>query len=128
VELCRKLTASPSIIPLLISGPGEASYCKAIAEYAGLDQKHSLVFSDLGEMAAMLSSSSLYVGNDGGPKHLAVAVKTPTVTIFRNDPPEYWTPPNHALHIALTSDASSIGSVLTVDAVVDAVSHMLSLK
>jgi ADP-heptose:LPS heptosyltransferase len=128
VELCRKLAASPNIIPLLISGPGEANYCRAISDSAGLNRRHTLVFHDLGEMAAVLRISNLYVGNDGGPKHLAVAVKTPTVTIFQNDPPEYWTPPNNAQHIALSSDAASMSGALSVDSVYDTVASVLDAE
>lgn len=37
---------------------------------------------DLGETAGLLSVSDLVVGNDSGPRHLAVAVGTPTVGVF----------------------------------------------
>jgi len=114
ISLCKKLQAIPDFFPVLISGPGEADYCSMIAAAANLDERHSIVFSDLGEMAAFLKLSSLYVSNDGGPKHLAAAMQTPTVTIFLNDPPEYWTPPNSSLHIALASNDTAGISVDTV--------------
>jgi ADP-heptose:LPS heptosyltransferase len=58
-------------------------------------------FTDLGDMAAFLKLCQCYVGNDGGPKHLAVAVGAPTVTVFQNDPWEYWTPPDGSRHVAV---------------------------
>jgi ADP-heptose:LPS heptosyltransferase len=48
---------------------------------------------DLPRMAALLERSSLYIGNDTGPMHLAAAVGTPTVSIFSaRDFPERWHP------------------------------------
>jgi lipopolysaccharide heptosyltransferase III len=37
----------------------------------------------LGELAAIYSRCALWIGNDGGPKHVATAVGCPTVTIVR---------------------------------------------
>lgn len=44
------------------------------------------------EMAAVVKKSHLFIGNDSGPFHVAVAVGTPTIGIFtRNvDEPEYY--------------------------------------
>jgi ADP-heptose:LPS heptosyltransferase len=48
---------------------------------------------DLPRMAALLERSSLYIGNDTGPMHLAATVGTPTVSIFSaRDFPERWYP------------------------------------
>ncbi len=44
------------------------------------------------QLAAILSEVRVYVGNDSGPKHLAVAVDTPTVTIFGPEDPREWHP------------------------------------
>lgn len=35
------------------------------------------------ELAALYQRCSLWIGNDGGPKHVAVAAGTPTLTVFR---------------------------------------------
>ncbi len=43
-------------------------------------------------LAAMLKTHALYLGNDSGPKHLAVAVGTPTITIFGPEDPFEWHP------------------------------------
>ena len=39
-------------------------------------------FSDIKDVAALLSKGVLSIGNDGGLQHIAAAVGTPTVTIF----------------------------------------------
>jgi ADP-heptose:LPS heptosyltransferase len=52
---------------------------------------------DLQQMPALLERSSLYVGNDTGPMHIAAAVGTPTISIFSaRDFPQRWHPAVHA--------------------------------
>jgi len=50
----------------------------------------------IGELAEFLAGCRVFVSNDSGPVHVAVAVKTPTVVIFgRSDPglsPKRWGP------------------------------------
>ncbi len=46
----------------------------------------------LRKLAALFSLASVWVGSDSGPKHLAVAVKTPTVTFFGPEDPFEWHP------------------------------------
>lgn len=90
----------------LIGGENERATLLENARVLDLPEESVSVFSDIGDLAAFLSRCALYVGNDGGPKHLAVAVNTPTVTIFQNDPSEYWTPLS-PLHIALGGENHS---------------------
>ena len=46
----------------------------------------------LRKLAAVLSLASVWAGSDSGPKHLAVAVQTPTVTLFGPEDPFEWHP------------------------------------
>lgn len=46
----------------------------------------------LRHLAALMSQAAVYVGNDSGPKHIAVAVGTPTVTVFGPEHPFEWHP------------------------------------
>lgn len=46
----------------------------------------------LRELAKALSAVKAYVGNDSGPKHLAVALGIPTVTVFGPEDPMEWHP------------------------------------
>jgi len=56
-----------------------------------LSEEHSL-----GEVAALLKRCKIFISNDTGPVHIAVAVGTPVITIFgRSDPglsPKRWAP------------------------------------
>jgi len=65
------------------SAPDRAGLRGKIAVEAGLP---------LRTLASMLSESAVYMGNDSGPKHLAVAVGRPTVTVFGPEHPFEWHP------------------------------------
>jgi ADP-heptose:LPS heptosyltransferase len=46
----------------------------------------------LDDLAGRLSAASAFVGNDSGPAHLAAALGTPTVAVFRATDPLVWGP------------------------------------
>ena len=50
------------------------------------------------QLAALLSRFAVFVGNDSGPKHMAIAVNTPTVTLFGPEDPYEWHPYNREQH------------------------------
>lgn len=50
------------------------------------------------QTAALLYQCAVFVGNDSGPKHLAVAVDIPTVTLFGPEDPFEWHPYPKDLH------------------------------
>ncbi len=56
--------------------------------------------------AAYLSLVQFHFSYDNGPKHLAVAVGTPTLSLFATDPPELWTPPDNPNHAVLVPEVS----------------------
>jgi heptosyltransferase-3 len=47
---------------------------------------------DLYELACVLRGARVFVGNDSGISHLAAAVRTPCVTLFRSTDPRVWSP------------------------------------
>lgn len=47
----------------------------------------------IGELCAVLSKVRFLITNDTGPKHLATALKIPTLTIFSATDEEVWNPP-----------------------------------
>ncbi|MFH1010269.1 MAG: glycosyltransferase family 9 protein, partial [bacterium] len=85
----------------VLAGPGEEVPAQQVLRLLGDSRAHLLQPNSLGSLAACLSRCRLFLGNDGGPKHLAVAVGTPTVTLFGDEPFEFWTPPDNPSHIAL---------------------------
>lgn len=54
------------------------------------------------DLGALLSRCALLVTNDSGPKHVAVAVGTPTVTLYGPTHPRTWHPPAGA-HVAVVA-------------------------
>jgi ADP-heptose:LPS heptosyltransferase len=57
------------------------------------------------ELAALLSAVRLLIGNDSGPKHLAAAVGTPTLTVYGPTDPRTWSPRGPA-HLALQHEVT----------------------
>jgi heptosyltransferase-2/heptosyltransferase-3 len=47
---------------------------------------------DLRELIALVAGSSLFVGNDSGPAHLAAATGSPAVVIYGSTNPAQWRP------------------------------------
>jgi len=93
---------------LAIAGPGEAhlihSFLKGLDDllFASLpepktrsairSQIQAINHLKLRPLAAVLNQVAIVAGNDSGPKHLAVAVNTPTVTLFGPEQPFEWHP------------------------------------
>lgn len=55
----------------------------------------------LGRMAALFRSCGLVIANDNGPRHLAAAMGTSTLTVFGPTRPGDWNPPGDARHASL---------------------------
>ena len=75
--------ARPGLRFQLLFGPGEESVVEEIAALSN-DKTHLLPAGrllSLREMAACIEASSFLIGNCSAPRHMAVAVGTPTLTI-----------------------------------------------
>lgn len=79
-ELIESLTADGNVKVVVITGPQEHH----LLEQKKKDDRNVLLAPKMSvpQLAALLSLCDLYVGNDAGPLHLAVAVGTPTVALF----------------------------------------------
>jgi ADP-heptose:LPS heptosyltransferase len=56
-----------------------------VREITSIMQKHACNLAgklSVGELMALFEASSLYIGNDSGPMHLAAAVDTPVIALF----------------------------------------------
>jgi ADP-heptose:LPS heptosyltransferase len=107
--------------PIILNTPGDDESAAALRNGGFVGPDSLLTIHDLGQLGDALSKCALLVGNDGGPKHLAVALNVPTLTIFGSDRPEYWTPPHSDLHHVVAPSGG--GSIQQVDA--DSAIHML---
>jgi ADP-heptose:LPS heptosyltransferase len=76
---------------LLTGGPSEAEQLHAVVAAMRSEPVWSYGSTSLEELAALLERCSLWVGNDGGAKHIAVAAGTPTVSVSRWQIGPVWT-------------------------------------
>ena len=111
VELLRRLQLLPNLAVVLFAGPEERKEAIRLRrDLAGT----AVVAPQLGirDFAAMLSRCTLVVTGDTGPMHLAAAVGTPTVAVFRTTNAQSYAP-RGPLHRAIqTSAEEAIGRVV----------------
>ena len=77
----------------LVYGPGERPIAQAIAERMHHQPVIEYPNISFPVLKGVLDGCGLYVGVDGGPKHVATACGIPTVTLFGRIHPESWTDP-----------------------------------
>ncbi|QDU88469.1 Lipopolysaccharide core heptosyltransferase RfaQ [Pirellulimonas nuda] len=105
-ELADRL-ADSGLRPLLLYGPGQEGAARSVADRM---RRQALVdYPQLGfaELRGVLARCDLFIGNDGGPHHVATAAGVPSVTLFRINPVR-WSPPArpHQRFVASTDVAS----------------------
>jgi ADP-heptose:LPS heptosyltransferase len=61
----------------------------------------------LKELMALISLSSLFVGNDSGPMHIAAAFNCPVVGVFGSSNPDVWHPWTQAPHRVVEATGST---------------------
>lgn len=85
-------------------GPGEQDY---VAQVARLCRRPPVILPrwPLTTFAAFLSLCRLHISHDNGVKHLAVAVGTPTISLFGPTNPRLWQAPGDARHLAVVGKA-----------------------
>lgn len=89
---------------LLMGGPGDEHFTGAVRQEMRHRPLPPYEAPSLLESAALLERAHLYVGNDNGPRHFAIALGTPTVTVFGQGRPENWTPPDQPMHRTVEYD------------------------
>lgn len=82
-ELVRCLVAETGLVPVLTWGSAEEQ--AVVAAIAAASEGRVIVWSrgTLPELVALLARAAVVVGGDTGPVHIAAAVGTPTVSLFR---------------------------------------------
>lgn len=93
VQLADRLVEKYTATVIFIWGPGE----KAMVDSFKQQGKHQHILAcstDLMQLSALLARSHLHIGNCSAPRHIAVAVGTPSLTIMGPTAPESWTFPS----------------------------------
>jgi heptosyltransferase-3 len=67
---------------------------------------------DLYAVAEWLATAHVYVGNDSGISHLAAAVGTPVVAIFRATDPAVWAPRGSAVIVLRDPDVDEVAAAI----------------
>ncbi len=98
-ELSRRM-GERGWLPIVLWGPGEEAEAREVVDRS--EGKARLAPStDLRQLAALLASVDLHLGNCSAPRHIAVAVGTPTFTILGSTSPGWTHPSAEHSHIAL---------------------------
>jgi heptosyltransferase-3 len=129
VALYRRLaeTHIPGAVPAVIAGPGEAEAAMATKVFAELPDAIDLIGRlSLPEIAAFLSRSRLFVGNDSGLMHLAAAAGAPTLGLFGPTNAREYAPAGRTA-VALTGQNAAMESI-SVEASVEAVAGLLKAR
>ncbi len=98
--------AGRGFLPFLVFGPGESEAAERVASAMRRPSARMDPPPDFPTLKEVLARCALFVGNDGGPKHLAALSGVPTVAVFGRVHPEAWTPPGDPRHrfVATRSD------------------------
>jgi ADP-heptose:LPS heptosyltransferase len=78
-------------LPVLVTGvPGEEELTAAVVDGMAEPARDVCGATSLGGFAAVLAGASVLASTDTGAAHLAIAVGTPTVTVFLSGDPRRW--------------------------------------
>lgn len=126
VALFQRVAATSvrGAVPAVVAGPGKAEAGMATRVLQAFPDAIDLVGRlSLPEIAAFLSRSSLFVGNDSGLMHLAAAAGAPTLGLF--GPTNAWEyGPSGGRAAVLVGQDGSMESI-SVDAAVEAAARLL---
>jgi heptosyltransferase-2 len=93
-EACDRISGEHGLRAVLAPGPGEEDTARAIAERMASDPVVLVEpVTGLAGLAALIDEARLVLTNDTGPRHIAVALGTPTVVLMGP------TDPRHTAHL-----------------------------
>jgi heptosyltransferase-2 len=142
VSLALRTAEEFGLTTLVVCGPAEREAAAAIEHAAGHPQVRSLAREDVsfGTTKAIIRRSRLMVTTDSGPRHIASALKTPTIVLFGSmDPRLSRNYQRDSIELSAGLDCSPCGQRtcplghhhcmrdLTVDQVLRAVAQMLGI-
>lgn len=91
---------------VLVCGPGEIHFLEKVQSHMEDEPTALIEFHQLKVLGYVLQQGAFHVGNDGGIKHLASAVDTPTITIFGPGPGKEWNEYRDPRHVVLQKEIS----------------------
>jgi heptosyltransferase-2 len=112
VELSRRLAVELGLAVVILCGPDERTAAQRLAAAASHPRVTSLASEDVrfGPTKAVLRRARLLVTTDSGPRHMAAALGTPTITLFGPiDPAWSENYQSNAVHLRLPLACSPCG-------------------
>lgn len=79
------------IASIVVAGPGQEGLAREVAAAANVPVAVIAGLS-LKELVALLETACVFVGNDGGPMHIASALERPVVAVWGSSDPTVWHP------------------------------------
>jgi len=114
-ETARVLHRRTGAVFLLAGGPGEGPDLeRTAAEMDGVPHRIR-VFDRLDALAGALGAAALFLGNDNGPRHIAMALGVPTLAYFGTQNPTHWTPPADPRQVVIWDPARRRGRPVRED-------------
>lgn len=110
---------------IITSGPGEEAQARTVAEQMKYPAVWKYGRTTVPQLAALYEQCALWIGNDGGPKHIAVAAQTPTITVYRKQLGRVWSDESDPNQIQLNSEAPSLEGI-GIDRVIRAAASVLA--
>jgi heptosyltransferase-3 len=104
VEVLDRIRDRYGLPALVVGAKEEAEEALRIAERCNPGARSVAGKTTLGELAALLSRSTLHLGVDSAAPHIANAVGTPTVTIFGPSDWRAWTIPDATHRVVCPDD------------------------
>ncbi len=96
--LGKLLSSELNYAIVILTGPGEEQVAHDLAKMMVAIKPLVLSLDRLGLLGAIFERANLHLGNDNGPKHIAVACGAPTFTIYGPHNPVSWTYPDSSRH------------------------------
>ena len=89
-------------------GPGGFHIIKIIQHNMKNKIEINYTISSIKQLKAIFERSSLFLGNDNGPRHIAITCGIPTIGIFSHVHASHWTPPGMEKHLAISPEIPGI--------------------
>ena len=90
IKLINNLTDQAIQVAVSV-GPAEATMLQELTAKLPISCP-VLTAPGIPQLAGLLESADLFIGNDSGPSHLAAALETPTLALFGPTNPQTWSP------------------------------------
>lgn len=92
LSIIHQLSAQADLRFALLQGPADTQIVQHLRSQLNSDSLIQVKSWRLGKLAALMSNSALFVGNDSGITHLAAACGAPTIALFGHTDPLIWGP------------------------------------